>query len=116
MEQLDPGRAAQLLEQLSADQRTEIVREMGQVERRRILPKLSAESRAELEGLLQYPPHTAGGIMTTEFVRLSPEHDRRRRAQAPAVGGSREGVDLRLLRDGARRRAGCWAPCRCGTW
>jgi magnesium transporter len=72
VEQLDPGRAGQLLEQLSADQRTEIVREMGQVERRRVLPKLSTESRAELEGLLSYPPHTAGGIMTTEFVRLWP--------------------------------------------
>ncbi len=72
VEQLDPGRAATLLEQLSADQRTEIVRDMGQVERRRVLPKLAAESRAELEGLLKYPPHTAGGIMTTEFVRLSP--------------------------------------------
>jgi magnesium transporter len=70
VEQLDPGRAAALLEQLSADQRTEIVRDMGQVERRRVLPKLSNAARAELEGLLQYPPHTAGGIMTTEFVRL----------------------------------------------
>ncbi len=72
VEQLDPGRAGQLLEQLSADQRTEIVREMGQLERRRVLPKLSAAAQAELEGLLQYPPHSAGGIMTTEFVRLSP--------------------------------------------
>jgi magnesium transporter len=72
VEQLDPGRAGQLLEQLSADQRTEIVREMGHLERRRILPKLSAEVAHELEGLLSYPPQTAGGIMTTEFVRLSP--------------------------------------------
>jgi len=28
--------------------------------------------RTELEHLLQYPVHTAGGIMTTEFVRLEP--------------------------------------------
>jgi len=34
------------------------------------MPKLSPEIRKELEGLLQYPAHTAGGIMTTEFVRL----------------------------------------------
>ncbi|HET9315596.1 MAG TPA: magnesium transporter [Vicinamibacteria bacterium] len=72
VEELDPRRAGQLLEQLSADQRTEIVREMGQLERRRILPKLSAEVAHELEGLLSYPPQTAGGIMTTEFVRLAP--------------------------------------------
>jgi len=46
---------------------------MGHHERHRILPKLSAEMRKELEGLLQYPPHSAGGNMTTEFVRLDPK-------------------------------------------
>jgi magnesium transporter len=70
--QMDPGRAGQILEGLSADQRTEIVRGMGEIARRRLLPKLSAEVRAEVERLLQYPPHSAGGIMTTEFVRLDP--------------------------------------------
>jgi magnesium transporter len=45
---------------------------MGEVARRRLLPKLTAEVRAEVERLLQYPPHSAGGIMTTEFVRLEP--------------------------------------------
>ena len=72
VEQLDPSRAAQVLEALSSDQRTEIVRGMGEYGRRRLLPKLSAFVRAEVERLLQYPPHPAGGIMTTEFVRLSP--------------------------------------------
>lgn len=72
LEQMDPGRAAQVLEGLSSDQRTEIVRGMGEVARRRLVPTLSAEVRAEVERLLQYPPHSAGGIMTTEFVRLDP--------------------------------------------
>ena len=72
VEQLEPSRAAQILEALSSDQRTEIVRGMGEYGRRRLLPKLSAFVRAEVERLLQYPHHTAGGIMTTEFVRLSP--------------------------------------------
>jgi magnesium transporter len=72
LEQMEPGRAGQILEGLSADQRTEIVRGMGELARRRLLPKLSAEVRGEVERLLQYPPHSAGGIMTTEFVRLDP--------------------------------------------
>jgi magnesium transporter len=72
LEQMEPGRAAQILEGLSADQRTEVVRPMGEHERRRLLPKLSPEVRAEVERLLQYPERTAGAIMTTEFVRLSP--------------------------------------------
>lgn len=72
IEQLDPGRAAAILEGLSADERTDIVRPMGERERRRLLPKLSKEVSAEIERLLQYPDHSAGGIMTTEFVRLAP--------------------------------------------
>ena len=73
LEQLDPARAAEILAGLAADERTDIVQKMGHHERHRILPKLSAEIRKELEGLLQYPVHTAGGIMTTEFVRLDPK-------------------------------------------
>jgi magnesium transporter len=73
IEHLEPARAARILEGLSADQRTEIVRPMGDLARRRLLPKLRPEVRAEVEQLLRYPPSSAGGIMTTEFVRLSPE-------------------------------------------
>lgn len=72
LQQMDPARAAEILEELSADQRTEIVRGMGELARRRLLPKLSADVRSEVERLLQYPPRSAGGIMTTEFVRLAP--------------------------------------------
>lgn len=70
LEKLDPARAAQVLGGLSADERTEIVRQMGELDRRRLLPKLPRDAREEVERLLQYPAHSAGGIMTTEFVRL----------------------------------------------
>ena len=73
LEQLEPPRVAEILAGLSADERTDIVQKMGLHERHRVVPKLSAEMRKELEGLLQYPAHTAGGIMTTEFVRLNPK-------------------------------------------
>jgi len=73
VEELEPGRAAKLVEALSSDQRTDIVRPMGEKARRRLLPTLTAEVRAEVESLLRYPDQTAGGIMTTEFVRLTPE-------------------------------------------
>ena len=73
LEQLDPQRVAEILTGLSADERTDIVQKMGLHERHRVVPRLSAEMRTELEGLLQYPVHTAGGIMTTEFVQLDPQ-------------------------------------------
>jgi magnesium transporter len=70
LEQLEPERVAQILEGLSADERTDVIQRMGLHECHRVLPKLNPEIRKELEGLLQYPAHTAGGIMTTEFVRF----------------------------------------------
>ncbi|MBK8314772.1 MAG: magnesium transporter [Acidobacteria bacterium] len=73
MDKLEPGRAAHILEGLSADERTDIVQQMGQVERRRVIARLNEEVKAELEYLLQYDEHTAGGIMTTEYVRLDPQ-------------------------------------------
>ena len=72
LEKLDPTRAAKMIDGLSADERTDIIQQMGLTARRRVLSKVSEEAKAELEHLLQYPEHTAGGIMTTEFVRLDP--------------------------------------------
>jgi len=72
LEQLPPSLGAEILSNLSADERTDIVQRMRQHQRHRIVSKLSDEIKAELEHLLQYPAHTAGGIMTTEFVRLDP--------------------------------------------
>jgi magnesium transporter len=72
LEQLEPERVAQILEGLSADERTDVIQRMGLHECHRVLPKLNPQIREELEGLLQYPAHTAGGIMTTEFVYLQP--------------------------------------------
>lgn len=73
LEHIEPSRAAAILEETSADERTDVIQKMGLHERHRLLPKFSAEVRSELEDLLQYPDHTAGGIMTTEFVRLDPK-------------------------------------------
>jgi magnesium transporter len=73
LEHLEPIRAAEILAGLSADERTDIIQRMSLHGRHRIWPKLQEDMRLELEDLLQYPAHTAGGNMTTEFVRLDPK-------------------------------------------
>ncbi len=95
LEQLEPPRVAEILSGLSADERTDIVQKMGLHERHRVLPKLSAEIREELEDLLAYPAHTAGGIMTTEFVRLDP--------------GIKVGEALKRIRSVAREKESIYA-------
>ncbi len=72
LEQLDPEIAAKILEDLSADERTAVIRGMSPYQQHRILPKVSDKVQREIKLLLQYPPRTAGGIMTTEFVSLQP--------------------------------------------
>jgi magnesium transporter len=95
LEHLDPTRAAEILAGLSADERTDIVQKMGLHERHRTVAKLSPELRKELESLLKYPPHTAGGIMTTEFVQLDP--------------GLRVGEALKHIRAVAREKESIYA-------
>jgi magnesium transporter len=95
LEHLEPGRAAEILSGLSADERTDIVQKMGLHERHRTVAKLSPELRKELESLLQYPPHTAGGIMTTELVRLDP--------------GLKVGEALKHIRSVAREKESIYA-------
>jgi magnesium transporter len=73
LEKLEPQRAAEILSGLSADERTDVIQKMGHHQRHLILPRITVKERKELEGLLQYPAHTAGGIMTTEFVQLDPQ-------------------------------------------
>jgi magnesium transporter len=72
LENLPAARGAQILEGMAADERTDLVKHMGDRDRRKLLPLMRADVRAEVERLCQYPDHSAGGIMTTEFVRLDP--------------------------------------------
>jgi len=63
-------KAAPLIEAMSADQQADLFRELPVNARPRFLKALDASTRGALEFLLQYASHTAGGIMTTEFVSV----------------------------------------------
>lgn len=60
--------AADLVDAMSADQQADLIREMEPASRTRLLQTVAPETRQSLKLLLQYPPDTGGGIMTTEFV------------------------------------------------
>ncbi len=70
VEQLQVAIAAPLVDALSADQQVELYREMSPEAGTRLLPFLHASTRETLRALLNYPPTSAGGIMTTEFVSV----------------------------------------------
>src|SRR4029450_1707962 len=57
-----------LIEAMSSDQQVELFRELSDEARGRLIHVLDAPTRDSLNLLLRYPPTSAGGIMTTEFV------------------------------------------------
>ena len=63
-------RAADVLEYLDDDLRTELLEELEEERADEILAAIPIEARQETERLLAYPPESAGGLMTTEFVSV----------------------------------------------
>ena len=70
IQQMGERAAAPLMDAMSGDQRADLFRELPETERPRFLKVLDDDSRRALGLLLEFPPETAGGIMTTEFVSV----------------------------------------------
>jgi magnesium transporter len=64
------GTAGPLIDAMSPDQQAELFRELPEEEQDRLLRALDRRTQSALELLLKYPPETAGGIMTTEFLTV----------------------------------------------
>lgn len=67
---MPPARAAALLGLMADDRATDIVHELDEDERARLIPLLDPAARRSIQLLLSYPPNTAGALMTTEFVSV----------------------------------------------
>ena len=70
VERLPDEAATAIVTAMSADQQVELFRELGENDRSRLLHVLDAPTREQLRLLMSYPPTSAGGIMTTEFVAV----------------------------------------------
>lgn len=64
------ARAAILLSRMADDRATDIVHELDEDYREHLIPLLSDEARQSIQTLLRYPAHTAGSLMTTDFVSV----------------------------------------------
>lgn len=93
IQRIDPQRVGPLIEAMSADQQADLFREVPSEERSRLLATVSEGTRTSMQKLLQYPPETAGGIMTTEFVSIPSDWDvGRSLSLIREVGGRKETV------------------------
>ena len=102
---MDVRTAGPLIDAMSPDQRAELFRELPERERHRLLPALEPGTRHALEFLLKYPPETAGGIMTTEFLTVSPSSTAEDTLELiRRVGGGKETVYVIYVVDAGRLR------------
>lgn len=68
---LPASRAAVLLGLMADDRATDIVLELEEDARARLLPLLEPQARSTIQSLLNYPDGTAGALMTTELVAVT---------------------------------------------
>ena len=62
----------QVMDELYVDDAADIVEEMPANVVQRILAQSDPQMRKEINEILQYPENSAGSVMTTEYVKLSP--------------------------------------------
>ena len=70
IQKIDPAKVGLLIEAMSADQQADLFREVPADQRNVLLGRVREPTRVTLRKLLKYPPESAGGIMTTEFVSV----------------------------------------------
>ena len=63
----------QVIDELYVDDAVDIVEEMPANVVQRILAQSAPEMRKQINEILQYPENSAGSVMTTEYVKLSPD-------------------------------------------
>ena len=65
-----PERLSDILETLPPDESADIIATLEPEERENILKLMEPEEAEEVKELLQYPPDTAGGIMSPDFIAV----------------------------------------------
>jgi sporulation protein YlmC with PRC-barrel domain len=70
---LEEGRAADVLEAMDPDDAADLLAELSNVDRNRLLELMEPDEAEPVRQLLKYSEDTAGGIMTSEPVILAPD-------------------------------------------
>jgi Mg/Co/Ni transporter MgtE len=69
----DPGEAAALLARMEPDEAADALRDLDEERRADLMARLPRQARSAVGVLLASDEHTAGGLMTTTVIRVSPE-------------------------------------------
>ena len=70
LESLDPARAADILEEMPPDAAADLLADLPEETTSELLHDMNREEAEELGELLEFPEHSAGGLMTTDYVAV----------------------------------------------
>jgi magnesium transporter len=73
LEALEPEKAADILEEMGPDEAADLVADLSEERQEQLLGLMEPEEASDVRELLAYGEETAGGLMTTDFITITPE-------------------------------------------
>ena len=70
LESLETEKAADIVEEMAPNEAADVLAELEEQTSEEILQEMEPEPKTEVEELLEYSEHSAGGLMNTEYVAL----------------------------------------------
>jgi magnesium transporter len=109
LEAMSTQQAAALVSEMNPDERADVLEELDEERAEEIVEEMPAEARRETEQLRRYDPDSAGGIMTTEVVKVAATttvEEALKRVREIARSGKREAMHAIYTTDEEGRLAG----------
>ena len=73
LEALSPEKAADILEEMGPDEAADLVADLSEARQEELLNLMEPEEASDVRELLAYGEETAGGLMTTDFITITPD-------------------------------------------
>jgi CBS domain-containing protein len=73
LEALTPEKAADILEEMGPDEAADLVADLSEERQEQLLNLMEPDEASDVRELLAYGEETAGGLMTTDFITVTPE-------------------------------------------
>ncbi len=73
LEGLPPEKAADILEEMGPDEAADLMADLSPERQAELLGLMEPDEAADVRELLSYAEETAGGLMTTDFITVSPD-------------------------------------------
>jgi len=73
LEALSPEKAADILEEMGPDEAADLVADLSEERQEQLLGLMEPDDASGVRELLAYGEETAGGLMTTDFITVTPE-------------------------------------------